>query len=850
MRAFYIPFFAGLLLSVSTFSQYSTWERGVLEDPASPYRNLKTDSKGAVWELLPYRLFRYREHDTTQFQLPFGNAWGANFHITSTGLVHVKSMDRSFVIKNDSIIPVQTALDYAYDDRIFRQVGDSLYSITLDGKRKRYPVRFEYPQGGGVAFYSDDSSFLCLAERNAQSRFVLHEYRPNTDEWVRLGGYDWTKGEVVALHPATHSLVFYGNDTLYAYQAEKGLRAISLKHSTLGSFLSLKVISDRKELMLFYRKGIRTYDGNFKDYPFSGLLGLDTLPLYTATAEQVVYEKEKKVKTSSLIQLKTYQGFDSLRFYSLRYGNEGFQFLHRLTYKKLSDRNQEFASVLRDTTLINYVYIPNTYTLSIFINASKKLDLAIPSSYSEVPACSESHLWIRNSGPEYYYQKVAHDLCYITGSVYFDKNRDGQFNWDERGMPYCKLKMMPSGLVVFTNGNGQFDFNGQVSGAYQMSLVGKYQEYFENPPPFTILRNSGISLGLKQKKALPMEASVTTAMQRSRCNEVTTGLLSFYNTGIVDIDSARIELSVESPVQLGYNQEGPFAPTISFSVPAFKSGMGNTYHFAVLWPSGEHIENLFSVRSRTRVYVKDTLKAILIDSSSKQLFCSYDPNDKAAMPFGVSDKHYTLKKSALEYTIRFENTGNDYAYNIQIKDTLSKELDGSCFEVVAASHPVNTELSNSGVATFLFKNINLPDTSTDKQKAQGFVRYRIKAKEDIAEGKDIFNTASIYFDKNPPIVTNTTFNRMVTTLPLTTDWALPPSLEETARFFPIPATGVLHVQTSSAFAQMRLLDIQGRLIASSQESSLIVGHLTKGMYIVQLLDEHMGLLAVKKITIE
>jgi hypothetical protein len=52
----------------------------------------------------------------------------------------------------------------------------------------------------------------------------------------------------------------------------------------------------------------------------------------------------------------------------------------------------------------------------------------------------------------------------------------------------------------------------------------------------------------------------------------------------------------------------------------------------------------------------------------------------------------------------------------------------------------------------------LPDSTTDEPGSQGYVIYRIKPLPTLAFGDVIENTASIYFDENPPIVTNTTFH--------------------------------------------------------------------------------------------
>ncbi len=153
------------------------------------------------------------------------------------------------------------------------------------------------------------------------------------------------------------------------------------------------------------------------------------------------------------------------------------------------------------------------------------------------------------------------------------------------------------------------------------------------------------------------------------------------------------------------------------------------------------------------------------DTSNYQpaLQCSYDPNDKLVSP--LRENAYTLMGEWLVYTIRFQNTGNAEAYNIQITDSLDEKLDPNTFSLLGSSHSevLTVILEKENQLLFDFKDIFLPDSTTNLQASQGFVTYRIKSKEDLPEMSIVQNTASIYFDLNPPIITNTTENVMLST---------------------------------------------------------------------------------------
>ncbi len=141
--------------------------------------------------------------------------------------------------------------------------------------------------------------------------------------------------------------------------------------------------------------------------------------------------------------------------------------------------------------------------------------------------------------------------------------------------------------------------------------------------------------------------------------------------------------------------------------------------------------------------------------------CAYDPNDKLVNP--VYPFNYALVGEDLVYTIRFQNTGNAKAYDVVIRDTLDPNLDVATFRVIASSHPevLTTTLREEQFLTFDFTNIFLPDSTSNFDESQGFVMYRIRAQQDIDERTGIENRAGIYFDFNPPIITNTTENTMV-----------------------------------------------------------------------------------------
>ncbi len=141
---------------------------------------------------------------------------------------------------------------------------------------------------------------------------------------------------------------------------------------------------------------------------------------------------------------------------------------------------------------------------------------------------------------------------------------------------------------------------------------------------------------------------------------------------------------------------------------------------------------------------------------------SFDPNDKLVRPAGVTAEHYTPTGAALSYTVRFQNTGNDYAYKVVVVDTLAAELDLSTLQMGAVSHPYKFTVSGKGrpVLAWTFDNIMLPDSTRDQAGSNGFIQFSIKPLADLPAKALVENFADIFFDYNPPIRTNTVFNRI------------------------------------------------------------------------------------------
>lgn len=215
---------------------------------------------------------------------------------------------------------------------------------------------------------------------------------------------------------------------------------------------------------------------------------------------------------------------------------------------------------------------------------------------------------------------------------------------------------------------------------------------------------------------------------------------------------------------------------------------------------------------------------------------SYDPNIITVNPAG-----YIPAGTLLEYTIEFENTGNDTAFNIFVLDTLSEHVAFESFKVLSASAKMITTKAKMGaynVLKFDFPGINLPDSS-HHDLCHGMLKYTIRAKTDLPFGTLIHNSASIYFDYNEPVKTNTVTNIIGT----------PTAVAEVANepvvvIYPNPANNELTITADKQYTSYTVTNTMGQQMMqqpiSASQTKVNIKALPAGLYYINLKGEQGG----------
>ncbi len=235
---------------------------------------------------------------------------------------------------------------------------------------------------------------------------------------------------------------------------------------------------------------------------------------------------------------------------------------------------------------------------------------------------------------------------------------------------------------------------------------------------------------------------------------------------------------------------------------------------------------------------------------TEAVVASYDPNDKMEIHGGqilISDFD---NSDYLQYTIRFQNTGTANAINVRIVDILSELLDEQSIRMVSATHNYTLQRINNQLV-WSFNNIQLKPKVQNEELSKGQLVFLIKPRPGYQVNTTISNVASIFFDTNPPIVTEEAKTTFVNTL------ANHQFTEENWSIYPNPANQQIQIelaQTNELIKNIEVNDLLGKTVfkvdgLKTNQQTLDVSSLSKGMYLLSITTQN-NLKQVKKLLIK
>lgn len=516
---------------------------------------------------------------------------------------------------------------------------------------------------------------------------------------------------------------------------------------------------------------------------------------------------------------------------------------------------------------------PQNYYINLYENDGKgNFSSSIPWYQGNIFFCAENDINLINinekglddlllCGSEYSQiswieRKIASPT--IRGLVYHDVNENGVCDSTETFVNSVPVELYGEG-ISFTNTDGFFSFY-VPEGKYTLTAKpGKCWAVSSDSSEFTVNTTDTTSyfkFGVKEVSDYQY-TNLYVKSGATRCGFTVPFWLTLKNNGCSST-TGKFGLVLDSLVSLD-----------SLEIPADEIVGDTLFWYYDSLDVGEVRKLYASFQIAGTDFLGDTIKmksltyienenGQLVESGNydyrSEIRCAYDPNDKLVSPNRSAnyDQNYTLFGEELEYTVRFQNTGNDTAFTVVIKDYLDEKLDWSTFRPIAASHPFETQLYKDGLIEFRFNNILLPDSTTNEPKSHGFVHYKIKPNEGLEENTILKNTASIFFDFNPPIVTNTTSNVIVSELPKgnkNANW----QAKEQIKVFPNPFNYNITFTWDNSTAQynIQLYDAHGRAAQQAQAVSsgyeVYVEKLPVGLYFYKVFNQTGSLVSSGKV---
>ncbi|MEO8590878.1 MAG: T9SS type A sorting domain-containing protein [Flavobacteriales bacterium] len=346
---------------------------------------------------------------------------------------------------------------------------------------------------------------------------------------------------------------------------------------------------------------------------------------------------------------------------------------------------------------------------------------------------------------------------YIDGSVFLDANANG-INDDGGGLlPYATLRAEPGHITTSTIHDGTFRLH-LPPGSYSIEPVpGPYQTV--TTPPQSAELPDEFSIATGNDHGLAVEPDIMnmriqfTAWEDPRPGFDMPGSITYQNIGSLDATGT---ITLLHDPQLTFVNSTPAPDQVTGNSLVWNYGslaldasgvIELVLHTPVSPPLGTEVTQSVVIGvSGTDVDPSNNMFTL-----DQAIVGSFDPNDKRVVPASLSPEQVTAGE-AVRYTIRFQNTGTAEALLVRISDTLDTGLIPDSFRFLASSHDCVWFLQD-GVLSFVFENINLPDSTSDELGSHGFVTFEINANTGLALGESVANVAGIYFDHNAPVIT-------------------------------------------------------------------------------------------------
>lgn len=590
-----------------------------------------------------------------------------------------------------------------------------------------------------------------------------------------------------------------------------------------------------KLLLILCFISISSYSQNiyFTDTNFKNAL-LNHSPKIDGNGDNEISKNEARTVTRLNLNNKSISNLEGIEYFEnlevLKCSNNNITKINTSTLSKLrfliAENNQISTIDVRNCMLwtlrltgnpLEYAYLEgrNTfqmeggYGISFDLDKIKYVCIGKEQYENDVTNVRDSQLWSRLGNKLHF--GCANNSYEIKGIISYDANGNGCDSNDTKvnNFRINITNSLGQGATIFSNTSGIYSYLTKQEGNYFVSP--DFNNYYTVNPGFssaTLNSNNNtaqVDFCLRPN-GIHKDLDIIIISSRARPGSLVSYKIIYRNKGN-QIQNGEIKLTYENNKQRFENSSLP----VSSSTTNSKSWQFQNLKpfetrelkvsFKINLPTGQNSVNSGDYLNY-EVSISNNNDETPDDNTftlSQEVRNSWDPNDKTCLEGAVIRPEQIGKY--LHYMIRFENKGTANALNIKVKDILdASKFDIKTFEPIHGSHPFITKRTNNEVE-FIFNNINLP---FDDANNDGYVLFRVKTKSTLREGNVIKNKASIYFDFNAPIVTNTA-KTIVKKEEIET-----PSVSTYFDLFPNPTSGILNIKPKSSKVKVQLIFIYNK----------------------------------------
>ncbi|MDX2361632.1 MAG: T9SS type A sorting domain-containing protein [Crocinitomicaceae bacterium] len=361
----------------------------------------------------------------------------------------------------------------------------------------------------------------------------------------------------------------------------------------------------------------------------------------------------------------------------------------------------------------------------------------------------------------------------VEGIVFRDFNYNDQY--DSGDIPYAGsvLSINPSPYLIVSQLDGTFSAYLD-SGTYEFSVPSIPVNY-NAASPLTSVTFNGYNLSDYVEVPIIPTPNVNDieieffSEDQLIVSELSTHVLIVENVGTIVQDVAVEITPLNLPFPIGdveicwalTDVGGSYHDTLLGMLP------GDTVHYQVYYNTPTSmLTNIGDIGTTTASATTVNTDVTPLNNTStfaQTVLAAYDPNIKVVQEpyyldyFNLSDVDY------IHYTIHFQNEGNYPATNVRVSDEIEDDLVLTSLKIISASDSVYATIMGQTIH-FYFDSIMLVPQSVDELGSRGYVHFKILRNSALTLGDMLINSAEIYFDNNPAIITNDAINIVIDNL--------------------------------------------------------------------------------------